>query len=84
MQPSTVLSQLTIRFSGECWLEVSDARGDVLAADLKQAGDSVTLSGRPPFNVMLGNARAASVILDGRTIATEPDGANNALRLSIE
>lgn len=75
---------LRLVFSDECWLEVSDAKGDVLAADLKQAGDSVELRGTAPFNVMLGNARVANVELNGRPVNTTPSGANRALRIQVE
>ncbi|AFU98147.1 RodZ domain-containing protein [Simiduia agarivorans] len=82
--PTVIGDVLTVVFSEECWFEVSDAKGDVLAADLKQSGDRVELRGTAPFNVMLGNARAASVVLNGRPVDTTPNGANRALRIQVE
>lgn len=82
--PAMASDILRLQFNDECWLEVSDAKGDVLAADLKQAGDSVELRGTAPFNVMLGNARAAKVNLNGREVETAPNGINRALRLQVK
>lgn len=75
---------LQIRFSKECWLEATDANGDVLAADLYQAGQSVSLQGTAPFSVMLGNARAAQVTLNGEAVTLQPEAGRNALRASIQ
>lgn len=77
------LAVLALTFNAECWLEVSDARGDVLAADLQAAGSSLQLQGEAPFDVKLGNASAASVSLNGESIAITPLPTTNVLSLKI-
>ena len=77
------LDQLVMDFSDECWLEVTDANGDVVAADLYQAGDTANLQGVAPFSVMLGNVRAVSVRLNGNTVETKPRGFRKTLRTVI-
>ncbi len=77
------LDTLTFTFSSECWLEVTDARGDVLAADLYQPGQSVSLQGRTPFDVMLGNARAVVVELNGSAVQLPVQPGRKTLRTKV-
>jgi len=62
---------------------VTDSRGDVLNADLYQAGDSTTLLGQAPFNVMLGNVRAVNARLNDEVLQLNPNGFRKTLRLRI-
>ncbi|UTA49180.1 DUF4115 domain-containing protein [Simiduia sp. 21SJ11W-1] len=75
--------QLALEFTGECWVEISDANGDVLATELQAAGSSLLLKGKAPFNVMLGNARAVTVAINGRPVDASPKGNNRALRFVV-
>ncbi len=42
---------LSLVFSGNSWVEVVDARRDILLADLRHAGDQLELTGVPPFEL---------------------------------
>jgi cytoskeleton protein RodZ len=77
------LDVLVLSFSGECWLEVTDSRGDVLNADLQQDGDRVVLEGIAPFDIMLGNVRAVDVILNDEAVDLKPRGFRKTLRTQI-
>ncbi len=77
------LSVLTFNFSAECWLEVNDARGDALAADLQAAGSSLQLQGEAPFDVKLGNVHAVSIELNGESVAITPLATTNVLSLKV-
>lgn len=77
------LAVLTLSFNAECWLEVSDARGDVLAADLQAAGRSLQLKGEAPFDVKLGNAPAAKIEFNGELVAVTTLPATNVLSLKV-
>lgn len=61
--PGTVA--LTFSFDAESWAEVTDARGERLLFGLNAAGRSVTVSGEPPFAVVLGNAGVVQLTVDG-------------------
>ncbi len=74
---------LQFAFTDECWVEVSDAKGDVLFTDLKQPGDSLTLEGKAPFKVMLGNARAVSLSLNGEPVDTTPRGNRKTVKMTV-
>lgn len=75
---------LVFRFLAECWVQVWDARGEVIFAHLQNSGDNLRLSGEAPFTVMLGNARAVDLLVNGRRISTEPEEGKRTLRLIVE
>lgn len=78
------MDTLLFSFSGECWLEVTDANGDVLAADLFQAGDKFKAEGKAPFDVMMGNVRLVTVSLNGEIYDLKPNGFRKTLRTLVE
>ena len=57
--------QLRITFSDDCWLRVSDSDGNELFAGVKAGGSQLTLEGKTPISIRLGNAAAASVFFNG-------------------
>ncbi|MDE2090095.1 MAG: helix-turn-helix domain-containing protein [Gammaproteobacteria bacterium] len=57
---------LTVRVDGECWVSIYDATGKRLVYALLLAGNARTVTGQPPFQVVLGNAPVAHVEYDGR------------------
>jgi cytoskeleton protein RodZ len=56
---------LQFAFDGESWAEVTDARGERLLFGLSQAGRNVTVRGVPPFSILLGDANAVRLTVDG-------------------
>jgi cytoskeleton protein RodZ len=78
------MDSLVFNFTKECWLEITDANGDVLAADLYQAGDTFEAAGKAPFAIKLGNVRAADVLFNGKVYKLEPNGFRKTLRTVIE
>ena len=58
-------STLEVRFSGDCWTEISDARGERLFFALGREGRSVNLVGQPPFSAVFGDAENVSLVVDG-------------------
>ena len=57
--------RVTLRFSGDCWTEVTDAGGERLFFDLGSGGRVVTVSGTAPLSVLLGNADNVAVAVNG-------------------
>ncbi|WP_339615399.1 RodZ domain-containing protein [uncultured Gilvimarinus sp.] len=80
----TVLDELVLSFDNECWLEVLDANGDSLAADLQREGTSITLHGVAPFNVKLGNPDGVEIALNGSDVDV-PDvaGSDKVVRFDV-
>ena len=63
-------AKLLLEFSNDCWVEVKDAQGNILASGMMRANTARTLSGATPFKVTLGNAPAARIIFDDRLVDT--------------
>lgn len=74
---------LVFTFIDDCWVSVEDAEGAVLIAELKRKGDNLRLFGEAPFEVMLGNARAATLTINGEPVSTEPSAGKNTIRLTV-
>jgi len=58
---------LRLELSSESWVEVYDSRGERLFYDVASAGSVQSIEGRPPLRVVLGNAAAVSVAVNGQS-----------------
>lgn len=75
---------LRISFSGESWVEVNDADQRLVYRDLRESGDILEVTGRAPFNVLLGDAPLANVRLNGTAIDVSDDiRVDNSARLTV-
>lgn len=59
--------QLQMRFTGESWVEVRDAQGRLILADLMRADREVSLDTWGPIEVLVGAVDASTVIFNGET-----------------
>jgi cytoskeleton protein RodZ len=68
-EEKTPARQTTLRLelTSESWVEVYDSRGERLFYDVASAGSVQRIEGRPPLRVVLGNAAAVAVQVDGQT-----------------
>jgi cytoskeleton protein RodZ len=76
--------RLVLRFTGDCWSEISDATGRRLFFEMGRNGNSVELTGTAPFAVLFGNVDNVAVTVDGTNypISTNSPGSRTA-RLTI-
>jgi cytoskeleton protein RodZ len=75
---------LRVTFSGECWTEVTDASGERLYFGLGRAGQTVSVVGAAPLQVLLGDSRNASLAVDGRSYPIPPSARRgDTARLTI-
>ena len=75
--------QVQLQFTADCWTQVTDASGKVLLSGLKRKGDSVSVSGKPPFAVRLGFARGAQVSYNGQVVDVAPFTSGETARLKL-
>ncbi len=76
---------LELSFQEESWAEVTDARGERLLFGLSAAGRVVTVRGGPPFAVVLGNADAVQLAVDGEPFAIPLVGRDgNLARFAVD
>ena len=65
-RPPGVTVSLEFTFEAESWVEVTDARGERLLFGLNSAGRQATVRGEPPFDIVLGNANAVRLLVNGQ------------------
>ncbi|HWT67717.1 MAG TPA: RodZ family helix-turn-helix domain-containing protein [Pseudomonas sp.] len=75
--------QVQVQFTADCWTQVTDGGGKVLFSGLKRKGDSLSVSGKPPFAVRLGFARGAQVSYNGQTVDVAPFTSGETARLKL-
>lgn len=61
-EPVAPLVPLDMSFTGDCWVQVTDANGDQLVAALKRSGDRLVVEGVPPLTIVVGAVDAVSAI----------------------
>jgi cytoskeleton protein RodZ len=75
--------KLEFYFAEECWLEVSDAKGDVLATDLQLKGSRLVLEGQQPFEIKVGNAPAVTMKLNNEEVKLISPPGTNVLSMKV-
>jgi cytoskeleton protein RodZ len=60
-------TQLRLELTSESWVEVYDSRGTRLYYDVASAGSVQSIEGRAPLRVVLGNAAAVAVQVNGQS-----------------
>lgn len=78
------LRTLRLRFRAESWVEVRDAHGAVVFSRLNAAGSEAEVAGRPPLNVVVGNAPQVDVTYEGRDFPLEPHTKVAVARFTLE
>jgi len=83
--PSTVQAPvLAFVFENRSWLEVVDADAKVLHSAENPAGTQLSLSGKPPFDVVIGNAAKVKLSYGERVIDLLPYTRADVARLKVE
>jgi cytoskeleton protein RodZ len=63
---------LRLTFRGAAWVEIQDARGKVLLSRTHPGGSSAEVAGKPPFNLVIGNAPEVRLSYNGRDVDLAP------------
>ncbi len=64
---SVSLSDLTLAFNGDCWVEISDATGRILVSGVKSSGHISNVTGQLPYQITLGDPSVVSISFDGQS-----------------
>ncbi|WP_419736877.1 RodZ domain-containing protein [Pseudomonas sp. COR18] len=81
--PVAGAGQVHVTFIADCWTQVTDGGGKVLFSGLKRKGDSLEVSGKPPFAVRLGYAKGAQVTYNGQAVDVAPFTSGETARLKL-
>lgn len=74
---------LLLVFSDRSWVEVRDATGERLVYRLADAGETRTVQGKAPFRLILGNAPAVRVELNGKPVDVASHTSGRTARFSV-
>jgi cytoskeleton protein RodZ len=75
--------RLSFNFQGESWIEVKDASGLVILTGTYHSGTH-SVVGRPPFEVVIGNASSVAMRNDGRAVDLKPYPRSEVARLTLQ
>lgn len=75
---------LVLVFRGTSWIEVKDARGNVLLSTMGYPGATHAVGGVLPFDVVLGNAEAVQVSVRGSAFDTTPFAKQNVAKFQVK
>lgn len=75
---------LKFTFEARSWLEVLDADAKLLHSAENPAGAQLSLSGKPPFDIVVGNAARVKLTYGDRVIDLQPYTRADVARLKVE
>jgi cytoskeleton protein RodZ len=76
-------SIIDVQLTGDCWINIVDAKGKALVDGVKGAGATVQVSGVPPFKVILGAPHVATLSLDGQIVSLADFPKGRVARLTL-
>ncbi len=77
------LPQVTLRFRRNSWVDVRDSTRSFKLVGIMRSGTQKTLGGKPPYNVVLGNASAVEVRVDGKPYDLKRHMRGNVARFTL-
>lgn len=83
-QQQAASDRLTMVFSQNCWVKVTDANGDEIAIGVKQAGYEMPLTGSAPFDIILCKPEAVAMTFNDATVDLSQYRRNRSVTLRLE
>lgn len=84
LQAAAVVGALQMRASEASWVDVRDARGQVLLSRIVQPGEVVGLDGAAPLRLTIGNAAATQLSFRGQPVNLTPNTRDNVARVELQ
>ena len=76
--------RISMKFERESWVEIKDVGGKTLISQLNPAGSEQAVEGRPPFEVIIGNAQHVRLSYDDRPVDLAPHVKVEVARFTLE
>lgn len=80
---SLATAQIQISASAVSWVEILDPQGQPVLSRTLRAGESVTVDGRVPLRVQVGNAAGTVITFRGQPVDLAPHTRTNVARLEL-
>ena len=81
---AAVSALVQLRTSKASWIEARDARGATLVSRTVLPGESVSLDGRLPIRMTIGNAAATQLDFRGEAVDLKPSTRDNIARVELQ
>lgn len=82
--PKPGMQQLIFSFDGSSWVEVKDATGHTVFSQMNAKGTTQTVEGRPPFQLVVGNASRVRLQYNDQPVDLRPHTRVEVARLTLE
>jgi len=76
--------RIVLKFEGTSWVQIRGSDGKVLLSQLNPAGSERTVEGRPPFELVIGNAHQVRLSYEDRQIDLAPHVKVEVARLTLD
>lgn len=81
---ATVGGLVQLRTTAQSWVEVLDARGQMLLSRVIQPGETVGVDGSLPLRVKIGNSAGTQLMFRGEVVELTPFSRENVARLELK
>jgi len=79
-----VKPELTVMFSGECWVDIRDSTRQFKLFGKMNNGDMRKLGGEPPYKMIFGNYPAAKLLVDGKSFDLSAHANGNTAKFTFD
>jgi cytoskeleton protein RodZ len=76
--------EIVMTFDAPCWVDVQDSEKKYKLFGEMKKGDRHVLEGKPPYSVILGNAAAATITVDGVAFDLSSISQGNVARFTLD
>ena len=80
----TTVKNVSLTCTEQTWVSVTNKSGKVIFEKMLTAGSSDSFDGEPPFNVVIGNAKASKLMYSGKSIDLNPSTRSNVARITLQ
>ncbi|MGB1261919.1 MAG: RodZ domain-containing protein [Cognaticolwellia sp.] len=80
---SPAIVNMVFTFSGDCWVNISDATGERIAWGVKKSGYIMRIAGQAPFSVTLGRPELVNIDYNDRAVDMSTFKAGNIAKFSL-
>ena len=81
--PVNILPVVTIRFNQTCWVDIRDNSGNYQLTGRMVAGEQHQFGGEAPYQLVIGNATAAELSINGEPYDMSPHIRGNVARFTL-
>ncbi len=81
--PAAHAPELTLELADKSWIEISDADGKRLYYNLGRPGDTIHVSGTPPYTILIGNSGKVTARVDDQPLDLSPYSIDGVARLIL-